>query len=306
MSGLAVVLGLAHEPPVAAVVAELQRMAAPHVMLDQRRLLRGDCRTWSSGMASGGVIEVDGDVVSLDDVTGVYTRLTSWSELPEVRADPEVLDHAGRLHQAIDAWIETTPARVANRTSVNDTNNSKPYQALLIREYLDIPATLVTNDPTAVEAFRQEWGRVVYKSVSGERSIVADFEDGDVARLPLLASAPVQFQEFVAGVDVRVHVVGDEVFATCVESDAVDYRYDPTGSARMHAVELPPAVAAACVALTARLGLELAGIDLRYADDGRVVCFEVNPSPAYIVYEAVTGQPIAAAIARLLLDLATG
>jgi hypothetical protein len=30
------------------------------------------------------------------------------------------------------------------------------------------------------------------------------------------------------------------------------------------------------------------------------VCFEVNPSPAYVVYEDTTGQPIAAAIARRL------
>lgn len=300
MTGLALLLGLAHEPPVAAVTRELQRMGLPHVAVDQRQLLAGDCRTWLIRQRAGGVIALGGTEVPLEDVAGVYTRLTTWAELPEVVADPSLLAHARRLHEAIDGWLESTGARVLNRTSANDTNNSKPYQALLIRELFDIPATLVTNDPQAVEEFRDEFGALIYKSVSGERSIVTVFTEADVERLHLLTSAPVQFQEHVAGVDVRVHVVGAEVFATQVDSDAADYRYDASGAVSMQAIELSDAVTAACVALTARMGLELAGIDLRYADDGRVVCFEVNPSPAYTAYEDLTGQPIAAAIARRL------
>jgi hypothetical protein len=37
------------------------------------------------------------------------------------------------------------------------------------------------------------------------------------------------------------------------------------------------------------------------ADDGGVYCFEVNPSPAYSYFQAHTHQPIAAAVARLLV-----
>jgi glutathione synthase/RimK-type ligase-like ATP-grasp enzyme len=300
MSGLALVLGLPREPPVAAVARELARLGAPHAVVDQRRLLAGDCRVWFDGATAGGEIRVDAARLPLEEVAGVYTRLTSWGDLPEAAAAPDRLDRARRLHEAIDAWLEVTAARVVNRTSANDTNNSKPYQALIIREHFDVPATLVTNDPGAVEPFRREFGRLVYKSASGERSIVTELTDADLGRLHLLASGPVQFQEHVGGVDVRVHVVGADVFATRVDSDATDYRYDRGRSASMAAVAVSDSVAAACVALTARLGLELSGIDLRYADDGRIVCFEVNPSPAYTVYEDATGQPIAAAIARRL------
>jgi glutathione synthase/RimK-type ligase-like ATP-grasp enzyme len=173
---------------------------------------------------------------------------------------------------------------------------------MIIRDYFHVPATLVTNAPDAVLAFREEYGHIIYKSVSGERSIVSSFTDGDADRLGLLAGVPVQFQEYVPGVDVRVHVVGEDVFATCVESGAIDYRYDDSGNSKMSAITLPDEVCDVCVKLTARLGLELSGIDLRYAEDGRIICFEVNPSPAYSVYEAATGQPIAAAIARRLLS----
>ena len=55
-----------------------------------------------------------------------------------------------------------------------------------------------------------------------------------------------------------------------------------------------------CIALAAALGLEVAGLDLKLAPDGRIVCLEVNPSPVFSYYQLHTGQPIADAIARLL------
>lgn len=301
MSGFALVLGITHEPPVAAVARQLSGMNLPHLLIDQRLVALGDARTWWDSGSTGGVIDVDGSQISLDEVTGVYTRLTTWADLPNVGRDPAALHHASRVHQALESWLEATSACVINRTSANDTNNSKPYQTLLIREHFDIPATLVSNNREDVLEFRQEFGRIIYKSISGERSIVTSFTDDDLDRLPLLANAPTQFQEHVSGVDLRVHVVGSGVFATRVESDAIDYRYDhDTGGGTLTAFDLPKQIAAECVTLTRRLGLELSGIDLRLANDGRVVCFEVNPSPAFTAYEDVTGQPIAAAIARRL------
>jgi hypothetical protein len=49
------------------------------------------------------------------------------------------------------------------------------------------------------------------------------------------------------------------------------------------------------------MGLALAGVDLRLRPDGRWFCFEVNPSPAFSYYENAAGQPIAAAVATLLM-----
>jgi glutathione synthase/RimK-type ligase-like ATP-grasp enzyme len=113
----------------------------------------------------------------------------------------------------------------------------------------------------------------------------------------------VQFQERVRGFDVRVHVIGPEAFATRVHSGATDYRYasDQTGSdASLEPFELPDEVRARCVAMTGEMGLAFSGIDLRFADDGRIVCFEVNPSPGFSYYEANTGQPIADTLAGYL------
>jgi glutathione synthase/RimK-type ligase-like ATP-grasp enzyme len=100
-----------------------------------------------------------------------------------------------------------------------------------------------------------------------------------------------------------VHVVGGEVWSARIETDAVDYRYarlQVGADARVVRHELGADVAGACVALATELDLPFAGIDLKLAPDGRVVCFEVNPSPGFSWFENETGLPIAASVARWL------
>jgi hypothetical protein len=67
------------------------------------------------------------------------------------------------------------------------------------------------------------------------------------------------------------------------------------------ATQLPAQLAERCRAMALGMGLAVAGIDLRRTPEGRWVCFEVNPSPAFVYYEEATGQPIGQAIAQLLL-----
>ena len=118
--------------------------------------------------------------------------------------------HAAGVHAALDAWLESTPARVVNRTFANDSNNSKPLQSLIIRHHFHIPETLVTNDPNAALEFCESHARTIYKSISGERSIVTEFGLTDKERLHLLRNSPVQLQAWIDGFDVRVHVVGTQ------------------------------------------------------------------------------------------------
>src|SRR5262249_35806291 len=158
--------------------------------------------------------------------------------------------------------------------------NSKPYQMRLIEQHgFAVPKTLITTDVEAVAGFRRNH-QLIYKSMSGIRSIVSRLGEEDAVRLPDIANCPTQFQQYIEGTDVRVHVVGDEIFACEVRSEADDYRYPQTPS---KVVDIAPLTLSddleqRCRLLATTLGLPLAGIDLRRTPQGEWYCFEVNPS----------------------------
>jgi glutathione synthase/RimK-type ligase-like ATP-grasp enzyme len=298
--------GIPSESPLVRVAAALDTLGAAYRVFNQRKC--AECAIDLNIAATGtqGTLRLQDETFDLQHVSAAYLRFMDDRLLPELNGEPDgspARRHARALHDALYRWLELADGRVVNRNDSQGSNGAKPYQAQLIAGYgLRVPETLITNDPAAVLAFRQRHGRIIYKSMSGVRSIIKEFDDADAARLDDVRWCPVQFQEFIPGTDVRVHVIDRDVFATEIASDRADYRYAGRmgGRTELRATELSDDLAARCVALAAGLGLAFSGIDLRIGPDGEATCFEVNPSPAYSYYEANTGQPIAASLARYL------
>jgi hypothetical protein len=287
------------------VCARLEDSGYAYRLLDLARYPAGYRVAWRwTDDGTAGTIAGPDWAVDLDDLTGVYVRFLGAEGRQPPEGDPadaSVLQF--EADAGLVALLETLRCPVVNRVDGGMSNNSKPFQALLIRRAgLKVPETLVTSDPAAARAFQLEHGDVIYKSASGVRSIVRRLGATQETRLELLRDGPAQFQAFVPGRNVRVHAVGDAIFATRIETDAVDYRYAHLDglSVVMTAVTLPAEVEAACLRAARDLDLLFAGIDLKETPDGGYVCFEVNPCPGFIYYERHTGQPISAALADLL------
>jgi glutathione synthase/RimK-type ligase-like ATP-grasp enzyme len=298
--------GIPSESPLVRLTNALDELSVEYRMFNQRQCGDYAIALEVDATGVGGNLTLNRETLDLREIDAVYLRLMDDRLLPELEAEPPgsfARRHARAIHDTLYRWIEVAPGRVVNRTDPQGSNVSKPYQAQLIAKYgLQVPETLISNDPAAVLAFRAEHGTIIYKSMSGVRSIVKTLDDDDLARLENIRWCPVQFQALVPGVDMRVHVVDQAVFATEIVSDVTDYRYarQSGGSASLRSAEIDDDLASRCIALTAGLGLAFAGIDLRISPDGKVTCFEVNPSPAYSFYEANTGQPIAASLGRYL------
>lgn len=299
--------GIPSESPLALVGEALDRIGAPYRWFNQRHFERIEMAFEISQQGLGGWLEIDGEGIALDSVRGVYSRLMDHTRLPELKdqpADSALTLHCNALHDTLVRWTEISPARVVNRVAPMGSNSSKPYQAQLIREHgFEIPSSLITTDPHAVLEFREQHGKIIYKSISGVRSIVQTFDEKDLGRLAAIRWCPTQFQAWVPGTDIRVHVVGQQVFATRIESEAVDYRYARSQvgeAAQLNATELSDELAQRCIALTSSLGLAFSGIDLRITPDEQVFCFEVNPCPGYSYFELNSGQPISIAVANHL------
>lgn len=302
--------GIPTESPLAGAIAAAEAMGVEHIVFNQRHARFTDLSLDMRNGRARGAFWLWEREVSLDSVSGVYTRLIDSSELPETRPggrpapDVRAVEHSAFLHSTLNDWLEVAECTVANRTSAMASNASKPYQAQrIIAAGFESPDTLVTNDVAELRAFTRQHRHVIYKSISGVRSIVRELDaDLSNAALGRLRNLPTQFQQFIDGTNVRVHVVGAEVFATEIQTNAVDYRYAQRDemSVTMSPITLPEHVADRCRALSQLLDLPLCGIDLKRAGDGRYYCFEVNPSPAYSYYQEHTGQPIAQALVRFL------
>jgi glutathione synthase/RimK-type ligase-like ATP-grasp enzyme len=298
--------GIPSESPLAMVATALEARGADFRIFNQRKV--AECRLdWEIiGGRIDGTLVLGAETFALHDFTSFYLRLMDDRILPELKDEPEgspARRHTRAFHDALFRWTELAPGRVVNRAEPQGSNGSKPYQAQLIARYgFSVPETLITNDPECVREFHLRYGQVIYKSISGVRSIVRQMDEDDLARLDQIRWCPVQFQAFVPGTNVRVHTIGGEAFATEIVSDVTDYRYarQQGSTAELRGIELPARVIERCIMLADGLGLAFAGIDLKLTPDGEVYCFEVNPCPAYSYFEANTGQPIAQAVARHL------
>ncbi|HEY7912176.1 MAG TPA: hypothetical protein VIG62_09725 [Blastocatellia bacterium] len=297
--------GIASEPPLKSAIDAAEAAGVAYGLFNQRESHYSDLSISITGGSLTGVIRLQEKNFALEEFNGVYIRLMQWEMLPENkpspgrRPDPQAVERSRLFHEALLDWLEVAPCAVLNKCSAMSSNGSKPYQAQLIaRAGFETPVTLVTNDPEEAREFFYTHDRVVYKSISSIRSIVRELRPIDLEQLDKVRYLPTQFQAFVPGTNIRVHVVGERVFATIIETDSADYRY---ASREGHDVVMRPAglpedIESRCVEISKSLDLPLCGIDLKVTPDGRYYCFEVNPSPAYTYYEQYTHQPIAQAI----------
>jgi glutathione synthase/RimK-type ligase-like ATP-grasp enzyme len=298
-------VGVPGDAPLAMVRAELLKQGATFVLLDQRDALNSDIDV-EFGSDVVGILRVGGQVFELNSITAVYLRSYGLDQLPVLRElDRESSQwiYATNFTHTLFAWTELCSALVVNRLSLMASNGSKPYQSRIIQALgFAVPDTLITNDPKAARDFWLRHGTVIYKSISGVRSIVNRLNAENAQRLDELHWCPTQFQQYIPGNDYRVHVVDEQVFVSEIISEADDYRYASRKGLKaiLRTSQIPAELAQRCRDLARRLKLPVAGIDLRYHPAGEWFCFEVNPSPAFSYYEAETGQPIAAAVARLL------
>jgi hypothetical protein len=298
--------GALTDTPLRMVREQLCAQHAPVLLLDPRTVLDTELDI-SIDAGLHGRIRIAGEEWDLEEVTAAYVRPPDPRSEPAVRQAGEgslVWQHALALDDALNGWLELTDALVVHRGSAMAANNCKPLQAMQIRSIgFETPDTLIATDSDAVQAFWAEHGAVIYKSISGVRSIVARHTEAHMQRMDDLGWCPTQFQQYIPGADYRAHVVGEEVFACRIECEADDYRYASRQGLpiAIEACALPEECAERCCSLAAGMDLVLAGIDLRLTPEGRWFCFEVNPSPAFSFYQSVTGQPIAEAVARLLM-----
>ena len=202
--------------------------------------------------------------------------------------------------------------------------DNKPHQLRVAQRVgLEIPETIVSNDPEAVRGFARRCGPVVMKMLAqpastgpatdGEAEVVftTAMTASDLAQLDGLDLCPMIFQAQIANqLDVRVTIAGHRVLAAALDADArgggdPDWRRQSYALDRAPAwapYELPREVADRLLRMMDHFGLNYGAADLIVRPDGGHVFLELNASGAFGFLGDALAAPIAAAIAEVLID----
>jgi RimK-like ATP-grasp domain len=280
----------------------------------------GGVRLGSDGLVHASWTTAGGDVVDLLALTAVWWRrpgrVTATTEFVATEAS-DFVD---------DVWdLAGLPALPAARPVVERAQKKIRQLQLAAQLGFELPPTLVTNDPDqALDFVRATNGHAVSKQVGfADVARAADGEPGnwnayvrytervthrDLAHIEALRRCPVILQAEVAKRhELRVTVVGDDVFAVAIHSQqnprtSLDWRRYDDARTLHEIVSLPADVAERCVQMTSALGLGYAAFDLIVTHDDRHVFVEVNPNGQYLWLEQLTGIPISEAVAAYLVS----
>ncbi|MBZ5710736.1 MvdC/MvdD family ATP grasp protein [Nannocystis pusilla] len=265
--------------------------------------------------------------LSLADVTAVYYRRFNVGARIPVDLDRQLrapsVEESRRVVHGLMAVLGATGAFALDRLDVVRRAEHKSLQLALARRVgLEVPRTLVSNDPAAVRVFaaavpagivtKMMASFAVYDEAGREQVVFTNpVSDADLADLEGLDLCPMTFQERLEkACELRVTVVGDRVMAASIDSQALprarnDWRRE--GVALLDAwkrYELPADVQRGTLALMDALGLNYGAFDFIVTPEGRHVFLEVNPVGEFMWLLHTPGLPIDEALADVLCDRA--
>ncbi|TCC56160.1 hypothetical protein E0H73_33955 [Kribbella pittospori] len=251
--------------------------------------------------------------IDLGSVRAIYYRRPSDFRPPGGLATSDQDFVVSQARHGLPGVLAGLPrVRWLNHPAAMADARVKPYQlAVASRCGLQIPSTLVTNDPAAVGDFAGDvGGRIITKSLA--TMVTIDDESGsgvlytsEVAEEhwsdPSIASTAHLFQELIDGIDVRLTVVGDRLFAAEIQPTCSDGPLDIRAhheNVTYRLIDVPTAVRTAVLDLLHRLGLTFAALDFRVGPNGWVF-LEANPNGQWAFVPQLR-TPIAQAIADML------
>jgi hypothetical protein len=284
--------------------------ATEAVIWDTSHLPANDFLTFRP-QASDGLLRLNlsGRVLRSGDIHSIWWRRPNGFNLSKDICDEKVArfctnEYSALLHGALASL--TIP--IVNTPHAESLANRKPFQLTMAQKSgLDTPNTLISNDPGQVRAFWEENHRdCIYKTltpISDRFCETRRLIEEDLSHLDKLCHAPIIVQERIQGFDVRINVIGSQVFAASVKTNIreaqTDWRLDL--ACKWEEYELNSNVKFALRSLLSELGLHYGCIDMRVQPDGRNVFLEVNPSGQFLFVEIDTGQPLVNAFSNLLL-----
>jgi glutathione synthase/RimK-type ligase-like ATP-grasp enzyme len=273
-----------------------------------------DDRGWKCAVVSPSI----DSRINLEDCQSVWLRRPGKVKAPPMPDEWMEALIEWESRRALEAIFRLMPARWINAPAQQYESRLKTAQLERARLIgFQIPETTITSVPDVARAFyEQHQSKVIYKLIDEETSRLFPAFAGTrgIPTLPVRKQDSEFFDQVQYGlhlfqrridkiVDVRVTVVGSQIFAVEIHSQEgegqLDFRLDYSVPMKVH--RLPDDIAEKCLSLTKTMGLVFGAIDLALDKEGRYHFFELNPAGQFLWMETALNLPISKAIAQLLI-----
>ena len=200
--------------------------------------------------------------------------------------------------------------------AVNLCDNKALMYQELAKHNVRIPRTFIApktfevlnyKDRSFVETVTKEVGwPIVIKEVYGsfgEQVYLANNKEEANAIIDRIGYKDFLMQEFIAsskGRDIRINIVGDQAIASMLRENKEDFRSNISNGGTGAKYEPSQEYIALAVKAAKTLGLDFAGVDVMFGEDGPIIC-EINSNPQFASTLKATGINLADSIVEYIL-----
>lgn len=299
-----------------------QLLLADAIETRGHEVINCDVQQWPNGpplmVVPGSDTAVLGTAFDYSDITGAYINYHQVFQPYDPRfrdqlnenflpALNQLREYRG-IFESVCRILEHHGANVIPPLRNYYLQDRKPWQ-LQLYELVDVPVpdTVFTNDPAEVRSFYEAHDRVIYKPIT-RGGVPHELTANDLVetRLEKLATAPVQFQEYIEGDDLRVYVLNGEVVgAIAYECERFSFKIDikegNEDSIDVHPATLSDDISTMVTHAADQAGFIFTAADIRQRSDGTYALLELNEAPRFAAADLQASQDIAGALAEFLL-----
>jgi ATP-grasp ribosomal peptide maturase len=298
-----------HDPTADVVISELHDRGVPVVRLDSGDFpasLSVEAEITEHGIR--GRLHTPSRTADLATVRALYYRRPTGFAFPHL-SEQDARFAITQARYGLGGVLAALPGclYVSHPHRIGDAEFKPSGLAAATAAGFLVPPSLITSSPDAARAFVKAHSPVIYKPlhnpvylVDGVSNVVTvaevgveDIDDG-------VAGTAHLFQKRVAKVaDVRVTVIGGDVFCVRIDSGLLDWRTDYS-QLRYTVVDPPPGIERALYHYMNHFGLTFGAFDFCVDAADRWWFLECNPSGQWYWLETETGLPMCTALADLL------
>ncbi|MFE4115799.1 MULTISPECIES: hypothetical protein [Priestia] len=293
------------------VCIELEKRKVKYLRLNRDEFYKYKIQVDTNSFDINVIVKNNQYIVSDEKLKAIYYRapvfLRETNQTEQRTIEKQLYD---------EQWMSFVRNLLIFENAVWVNNPEKTYKAenkILQLKYakelgFNIPYTLVTNTNVKLED-----ERYVIKSLDtaffymGEKEgfVYSNILKKDEIENANINLAPITIQELInPKTDIRVTVVGTEVFATAITSKGkgvdIDWRI-VKDDVEFTTISLPLDIETKCIQLVESLGLKFGAMDLLKTENGEYIFLEINPTGEWAWLVHTTGQSIPQALVDILV-----